>query len=71
MVVGMGNGLPSLRSLAEMKVSTATLELRQGLNLYGEHQCGILGNGLKLDPAIPQQWLKVICKTVSMSKIMI
>ena len=50
-----GNGLPSLRSVAELRGWTATLELRNGPDSYGRQQWGILGNGRKPDPATPRE----------------
>ncbi len=50
-VVGIGNGLPSLLSLAGFNDRPATLGLKYGPNSLRQ-QCGILDNGRKPDPVM-------------------
>lgn len=45
-----GNGLPSQRSLVDLRGCAATLQLRQGANFYGRQQYGILVNMRKHEP---------------------
>ena len=64
-----GNGLPSQRSVAELRGSTATLGLRYGPDSYGRQQSGILRNGGNSDAVTPRIGRRFSdCKLLSTGK---